>query len=126
MCRTGKTIKLCTCDPDEVDPAASWQLERRHGQPMSVVGDFIEPEAPPIDRQIMLAKILSDLNTTACFDFDYQPEDGDQLHIQFGEDEYRLSFKPYLGDYGEWIDDTNSFGDASDYQTVGQGNIQLG
>ncbi|MBS0124964.1 hypothetical protein [Thetidibacter halocola] len=73
----------------------------------------------------MLSKILSDLNTTACFDFGYQPEDGDRLEIQIGEDHYRLSFSAWGDDPGEWVDDEGSWGDASDYKTAAEGGVLL-
>lgn len=79
MCEPTFSIRLCTCKPEEIDPDRSWTIYKTGAAPAAMAsGSVVPPERNP---ERMSDKILADLASTSCFDFDYDPTHGDILHI---------------------------------------------
>jgi hypothetical protein len=97
-------VKLCTCEPERIDPSRCWRLYR-DGMQVQAVGGFIPAlERPPLP-ELLRGKIASDLNGRECFDFSYEPTAGDVLEISLAMHLFQFWF---TGDC--WLDaDTGGF-----------------
>ena len=58
---------------------------------------FIEPEDPESLKSYLEEKILNDLNNTKVFDFEYLPQDGDLLDLNY--DDFEFSYKVVDGKF---------------------------
>ena len=126
MCQTGPTIKFSACDPAQIDPDASWRLQRRLGPSLEIImGGLLNPEEQPVDQKLILAKILTDLNGSKCFDFIYQPEHGDRLVINLRKITYRLEYRAWDDGSGEWHQDEFAWPGSPEYQTTHEGVVQV-
>jgi len=92
MCKTGKTLKLCTCS-DKIDKSKPhWTLARKTiKQPdTEVIMGMYMPSESFCDRNFAQTEewLLSQINEYQCFDFNYSPFPEDKLLINLGEDEF--------------------------------------
>ena len=116
MCNRGRTIKLCTCDTDEIDPDAMWTLYRAgvpyHGHYMPrqtlysvspvfifipfalivVVIDLIFFLKAKRFQSLRSKMIMEDLNNFDVFDFSYTPQNRDVLHVKYKKEEYFFEY----------------------------------
>ena len=70
MCSDTHHIKLCTCEPESLDPNCYWALQR--GVSEYWIGKFIAPDEKKfMTEEYLSAKILRDLNEHDVFDFEY-------------------------------------------------------
>ena len=96
MCSPTTYVKLCTCGPDDVDPAASWFLYIMEGQAEDrlahAVGSFVLPKYLPVVQTLLEQRIAGDLNTHNCFDFDYKPSEEDLLQVRLDDQELWFRF----------------------------------
>lgn len=100
MCSPSRHIKFCTCSPDLDPDEADWTLYRPNRKAI-VFGVIMRewPDSEDIARQkhAYNHRILDDLNNQNCFDFEYEPEEGDYLSIH-----NFLAYHIYFRD-GRWI-----------------------
>jgi len=100
MCKPGKYIKLCTCAADQIIEDRCWYLRKLDPDPqIFAIGliTYIEPEDPESLQSFLEEKILSDINNTKVFDFEYSPQDGDLLDLNY--DEFVFSYKAIDGKF---------------------------
>ena len=100
MCKPGKYIKLCTCAADQIIEDRCWYLRKLDPDPqIFAIGliTYIEPEDPESLHSYLEEKILSDINNTKVFDFEYSPQDGDLLDLNY--DEFVFSYKAIDGKF---------------------------
>ena len=100
MCKPGKHIKLCTCAADQIIEDRCWYLSKLDPDPQTfAIGliTFIEPEDPESLKSYLEEKILNDLNNTKVFDFEYLPQDGDLLDLNY--DDFEFSYKVVGGKF---------------------------
>lgn len=100
MCKPGKYIKLCTCAADQIIEDRCWYLRKLDPDPqIFAIGliTYIEPEDPASLQSYLEEKILSDINNTKVFDFEYSPQDGDLLDLNY--DEFVFSYKAIDGKF---------------------------
>ena len=100
MCKPGKYIKLCTCAADQIIEDRCWYLRKLDPDPqIFAIGliTYIEPEDPESLQSYLEEKILSDINNTKVFDFEYSPQDGDLLDLNY--DEFVFSYKTIDGKF---------------------------
>ena len=118
MCEPGVKIKLCTCDPDEIDPLNCWQLSS-DAELRKIMGSFVQSQGfREFDKTKMLKqKILDDLNGGEVFDFDYRPSNGDALKIWIEGEEYRFFYY-----HGQFLD---AFRFRSMGEILGSGSIKM-
>lgn len=121
MCQTGKEIKLCTCFPATMDKIVhhknsrkaknkarnefTWTLHRNLGLSNTTMDGMGYMPDETLSENLTNEIMLHDLNNRNCFDFDYQPNEGDILRIYtplktMGK---HLSF---IFENGEWIADS--------------------
>lgn len=86
MCQTGERIKLCTCGDVDTKGGEYWELYlKKNGSRVYMIGSFepgaleVSPE-PKLETRIK-DSISADLNSGNCFDFCYEPSEGDELKI---------------------------------------------
>ncbi len=95
MCKLDDGFILCTCSDKKQKSSApfTWELFRpRYDEPnVSVIG---EAGAPYFSREglLLVDKLREQLNSRNCFDFDYEPEDGDTLVITQSDNEMEYAF----------------------------------
>lgn len=109
MCDYSKGIRLCSCNASEIrfrDPDSYrqsyrgntlvtnkrneriplipiWRLYRHNGPSESnEIGRYLTPDTS-LGNGLQQEEIVGQLNARNCFDFDYSPVDGDNLHIQY-------------------------------------------
>ena len=100
MCKPGKYIKLCTCAADQIIEDRCWYLRKLDPDPqIFAIGliTYIEPEDPESLQSYLEEKILNDINNTKVFDFEYSPQDGDLLDLNY--DEFVFSYKAIDGKF---------------------------
>jgi hypothetical protein len=115
MCEGTQRLKLCTCSSKIDRTKDHWLLSRKHVvQPFDDLECVIGVIAMPDDIdwperakcvswvQAHLEQIPS-LDSPSCFDFNYEPLDGDQLKIQIGTHKIILTFSQ-----GEWSETFDS------------------
>lgn len=129
MCETGKEIKLCTCVPDGIDKIVhnkksrrfkefrnsfTWALEKYVGDSTCMMDGMIIFPIEALSDALTTEKMLVDLNNRNCFDFDYQPNEGDYLQI-FTPHRYEQEFLSFIYRNQEWIADYyNGFRDETE------------
>ena len=104
MCQPGSRITFCTCAPDEPLPYPRWELWRsrldRDMLERLIVGEIVPPS---LDHELLVERVLQDLNQPDAFDTDLDFRDGDSLVLHWREDEamhFRFHNKTWLGSWG--------------------------
>ena len=105
MCKLEDGFKLCTCLDEKGIEADSdafiWQLRRvnpRRPERM-LIGKCLPNILTQNDEDLRI-KILEQLNQRDCFDFDYSPQQDDQLTIELKNNNY-LSYR-YSNQSNSW------------------------
>ena len=104
MCEINNTLTLCTC-ADEIDQSQPhWILTRcKPNQPetdLNIMGLLMDPEFD----QKLVNDLCKELASRNCFDFDYEPFEGDKLTFNTLDDRLVLEFSS-----GGWGYDLPSF-----------------
>ena len=115
MCDGTQTLKFCTCSSKIDRTKDHWLLSRKHAvQPFDDLTYLVGMIESPYDIDLYeraqcvrwikahLERIQL-LDTPSCFDFNYEPLDGDQLKIQIGRHKITLTFSQ-----GEWSETFDS------------------
>ena len=115
MCDGTNTLKFCTCSSKIDKTKDHWLLSRKHVvQPFDDLADLVGMIEKPHDIDLHerakcvcwvkahLERVQS-LNTPSCFDFNYEPLEGDLLKIQIGTHKIVLTFCD-----GEWCETFDS------------------
>lgn len=105
MCDLEAGFKLCSCDAEQLSfDELDWYLDRInaklpiiHRKGRAAMPHYSEHE------QVCLDKILTELNTRQCFDFEYNPLVNDRLCIKVAQKWYAYRFTG-----GEWKQDKSS------------------
>lgn len=88
MCQRGLRAKFCTCAGDEPLGYPRWELWRSEREldelELLVVGSFMPPA---LDHELLVDRILQDLNRPDAFDTDPGVRDGDKLVLHWREDD---------------------------------------
>lgn len=104
MCDLNGPFRLCTCSGDIDYSKPNWILRMNNtnkGEDMMVNFGMMIP-SNLIDK-IERRKILRRLNTKNVFDFEYTPNENDQLELNFEEDDgYNFTFKKDKWVIEEW------------------------
>lgn len=144
MCTSTNSIKFCTCNnktfgkrsekadskcarknsPDESRERYIWQLFRKRPshEDVHTIGEYKLPDSA-IGKGLRADGIVRELNARNCFDFDYQPAEGDNLQIM-----ENTSLPPYLSflyQNGKWVADHYNPLEIS-LRKVSEGKIQKG
>jgi hypothetical protein len=90
MCKISNEIKLCSCGDKDVPLTNMWILRANSISEHKLVGEFFASE----DKEEAIEKLnynllLNKLNKNNLFDFDYVPENGDELEIRICQDNKR-------------------------------------
>lgn len=120
MCQTGKEIKLCTCFPATMDKIVhhkksrksrnkarnefTWTLRRCLGPSEVTMDGMGYMPDKVLSEDLTTESMLVDLNSRNCFDFDYQPHEGDNLEI-FTPENYNRKHLSFIFRNKEWIAD---------------------
>ena len=100
MCDLNGPFKLCSCSSDIDYSKPHWILRMNstnEGEDAMInVGMMIPPN---LIHKIERRKILRRLNTINVFDFEYDPNENDQLELNYQEDDgFKFTFKG-----GKWV-----------------------
>ena len=120
MCDISDGFKLCTCV--DSDAAADWVLRRMlPTDPFAMKrGRFMQPK-PDADDQRLQATLLAGLQRGDCFDFDYQPVEGD--HLTFHMTKTRTAFV-FRG--GAWAKDVVPLSFGPNREVAFEGQLRSG
>ncbi|RKR05684.1 hypothetical protein C8C83_5035 [Flavobacterium sp. 90] len=118
MCKTEKEIKLCTCFPATMDKIVhhknsrksknkkrnefTWTLEKCLGPSKYTMDGMGYMPDKVLSEDLTNERMLIDLNSKNCFDFDYQPNEGDNLEI-FTPENLNKRHLSFVFRNGEWI-----------------------
>jgi hypothetical protein len=121
MCETGKNIKLCTClarentntiihyknskrhkknrllNPENI---YKWTLYRYVGLKDSAMEGLLYPPSYKLGEYLTNEIVLTGINNETCFDFEYKPNEGDNLVIYI--DAESVSFMSFIYRNGQW------------------------
>lgn len=112
MCISNNSIKFCTCvegNIDEIKNIYIWTLSRCIGPNESLRRGKIMIPVKDFENGISVDSIISKLNTENIFDFEYNAQERDSLHISFNaknREEYQY-FSLIFWD-GRWQEGRNS------------------
>lgn len=108
MCTPGIHLKFCTCnaeaiaaiEADRQSNAFIWTLYRKSPptDAIPMMGRILMP-IQQLGNVLNQTLVLEQLNSPSCFDFDYQPQAGDQLRISQASD-YDYMYFEYQTDSG--------------------------
>ena len=100
MCDLNGPFKLCSCSSDIDYSKPHWILRMNssnEGEDMMVTIGMMIP--PNLIHKIERRKVLRRLNTINVFDFEYAPNENDQLKLNYQEDDgFKFTFKG-----GKWV-----------------------
>lgn len=117
MCQTGKEIRLCTCVPNGIDKIVhnkksrrfkhlrnefTWTLEECMGPSKTTMDGMGYRPEETLSEDLTAERMLTDLNSRNCFDFDYQPKEGDNLQVFTPENSMRKHMS-FIFKNQEWI-----------------------
>lgn len=121
MCQIDKEIKLCTCFPATMDKIVhhkksrksrnkahsefTWTLEKCLGPSLTTMDGMGYMPEKTLSEDLTNEIMLTHLNSKNCFDFDYQPTEGDNLQIYTPENRIRKHLS-FIFENGEWIADS--------------------
>ena len=91
MCTPNTEIQFCTCASDDELQNKNiyvWSLYRYLGHRESKLRGKIMLPTTDFQNGISVENITSKLNKGNIFDFEYQPSEGDTLHISFNSENY--------------------------------------
>ena len=108
MCKFDNGLKLCTCEVSESDAKQEgylWELRLREKIDAfeQLVGRFPIP-SEDIGEGLVHEWVELNLNCEDCFDFDYQPADGDNLTIYKSTDDLYRPFLAFMYQDGLWCE----------------------
>lgn len=104
MCVQTSKIKLCTCGTlDETDLSIKyiWELKSIVNKGRNAIGKFAHPSFE-LDDKINEEKMAKALNEGNCFDFDYIPNENDQLQLRFNKNLNNDKFISFIFKEGKW------------------------
>lgn len=89
MCQPSLRAKFCTCTGDEPLGYPRWELWRseqdQNDPELRMVGLFMPPS---LDHELLVDRVLQDLNRPDAFDTDIGFRDGDKLVLRWREDDF--------------------------------------
>ena len=131
MCEIGKKIKFCTCLgeedvtritlskrldsfledtlPNSMEPF-TWILYKYLGTEESEAMGLLNLPSESIGGELTNEYVLSQINNENCFDFNYDPLEGDNLEINFQRNKYWTEFLSFIYRNEKWeADSYNTF-----------------
>ena len=126
MCEIGKNIKLCSClfegnintiihnknsrrhkkdkllNPDKI---YKWTLSKYAGFQDWKMNGMLYPPSDKLSEYLTNETILLGLNNENCFDFEYKPNEGDNL-VVYCEEKSNYSFLSFIYKNGQWEADS--------------------
>lgn len=105
MCELVKKIVFCSCVEEVVGEEIQgyeWSLIKFLGTKSSNIRGRIMRPTEDLGDDIKMDSILLDLNRRNCFDFDYQPQEMDKLHISTSRTAKRYKYFTVLFKNGKW------------------------
>lgn len=106
MCSIKDGFKLCTCNNIKKKDA-DWILERHvKTHPINdIMGTWI-PNFLELDDELRVAKIIDELNSRNCFDFEYKPVAKDYLSFCFNRKNNLWAYFVFMNK--RWVEDEGS------------------
>ena len=126
MCETGKNIKLCTClvggnintiihnknsrrkKKDRLlnsDNIYKWTLYKYVGLQDWTMDGMLYPPTDKLGEYLTNEILIMGLNNETCFDFEYNPNEGDNLVI-YTDEKSIYSFLSFIYRNGQWKADS--------------------
>ncbi|MVO08658.1 hypothetical protein GOQ30_05705 [Flavobacterium sp. TP390] len=137
MCEKVNEIKFCTCITNGLNTIIhnkkkeekknknkyTWTLYKYVGltqYPMD--GMLIYPE-DVLSEALTAEKMVEELNRRNCFDFNYNPNEGDNLQI-YNPDKYTRKYLSFIYRGGKWeVDSYNRF--TYDIEKINYGKVEF-
>ncbi|XZF14659.1 hypothetical protein ACTHGU_00835 [Chitinophagaceae bacterium MMS25-I14] len=139
MCAPGKKFTLCTCKEviihhknsrkhkngaDGMLPHFTWHLYRYTGTFSSGLDGMLMMPEHSLGTVFTDEEVQQELNSRQCFDFDYQPGEGDNLRVMMVQNKTRSSFFSFIFRNGQWaIAHYNSFFERT--EEISHGKIKM-
>jgi hypothetical protein len=125
MCDIKNGFKLCTCKGAIPKNTSYWRLKRFKGNDSIfsfIIGKVYIPEE--ISKNYHL--ISQNINQENCFDFDYQPHEGDRLEIHIFPNEFEHLNYVFSFEDNEWKIDYDYFlNNHKGYRSIHKGLIEF-
>lgn len=126
MCNTDKEFKLCSCNGEKLlDEQVGWILRHYNAKlPQKIIKGMISAPTPVLGiKKHIRTLIATQLNSRNCFDFVYNPQNGDHLSIKI-QDGNRVTWVAYQFHSGQWIvNETDTMGVSRQLEFVGEGKL---
>ena len=127
MCTISTKMIFCSCE-EESDKEAkkgqyTWVLTRYVGRSKSIRLGKILKSSKDLGNAITIERVLKEMNSRHCFDFDYTPQENDCLDISNGHDRPDYKYLSVVYRTGKWIAGSNgTFGVIKN--VIGQGIVE--
>ena len=111
MCEVSEKLIFCTClekkEGDQLIGQHKWTLERYIGARESSLKGKIMRASTDLDDEIHVDKVIEEMNSRNCFDFEYLPQERDCFHIDNGLDRPDYKYFSLIFKNGEWVKGQN-------------------
>jgi hypothetical protein len=106
MCQQSNQFIFCSCvdgDPEqELKGKLQWALNRYIGsRETNIRGKILKP-SHQLNNVLNVDEVIDALNSTNCFDFDYNPKEMDCLHLSNGLKHPDYAYFSIVYRDGEW------------------------
>ena len=127
MCSTSTEMIFCSCDDmlggNEKTGEYTWSLTRYVGRSKSIrLGKILKP-SEDLGNAITIERVLKEMNSRHCFDFDYTPQENDSLRIRNGQKGEAYKYLTIVYTDNTWIAGSNgTFGVIK--KTINRGVVE--
>lgn len=138
MCKQSKQLIFCSCDTEALQEALHdkaggdgrnvdygqyiWSLLKFVSLDENAVG-LIEP-FEKVKGSLPVEFIIEEINQRNCFDFDYAPAEGDELHIEAANNFRDNLYLIYRNE--KWVKDDDQYPEFGiELEQIGEGELKL-
>jgi hypothetical protein len=98
----------------------SWILYEYKGQEYSGMEGMLNMPSDKIGFSLTEEFVLNQINSENCFDFNYNPKEGDNLQINFQRNKYWVEFLSFIYRNNIWeVDSYNAFIEKTELKNYG-------
>jgi len=129
MCLESEKIIFCTCEAENEDSkfveSFNWSLERfLRSKESRIKGKILAPSSD-LGSEINLERIIEEMNSRNCFDFDYSPQEKDSFKLNNGLERTDYKYFSLIYINGKWEEGMNPVLGRSVLKNISKGRMKI-
>ncbi|MEM7375535.1 MAG: hypothetical protein AAF587_43480 [Bacteroidota bacterium] len=128
MCEVSKKLIFCSClekkDGTDLVGEHTWTLNRYIGSKESLLMGKLLPPSNELDSEITVEKIIREMNSRNCFDFDYKPQERDCFQIDNGQGSQPYQYFSLIYRDGRWEQGRNPAFGRTISENIAKGRVK--